>query len=309
MEKSQAPLLIIHTNPTEQYDPSGKLYNCFNNGACTEINIKLKSVDADFEVITNLNQAVKSHEALSPYVSSYLGIDSVLWAGSLPILDVKNYFNPLKKWQDSIGSYARTVVNRFPTTHFIGLFPPYRYATDLEGASLLSSMQFGNQFIRLYRNDQAFPRLQFAQKVKAISNSADQINALSQFDPDDQKTVVANLEKDTTFDVLENKAQIIKDERTQVIIQTEQNSAGFLVLRDVLLKGWEATIDGQPATINRVDGIFRGVIVPGGKHTVVFKYSPKWVKPAIYIEIISIGIFVLLVVLARKQTLHKKKMI
>lgn len=299
-EKPQASRLIIHANPSEQYDPSGGLYGCVNK-TCAEVNIKSKSADADFKIMTDSTRAVEWHETLAPYVSAGFGIGSTLWAGSLPILDVRNYIKPLGGWGDSIGHNTRTLINRFSTTHLVGLYPPYRYAANTEGVSLLASVPFGNQFIRLYRNDQVLPRLQFAQVVKAVSGSSNQINFLLQLDPQDKKTIMANVNKDFIFDASENKAKIIKDERTQVTIQTEQNTDGFLVLRDVLLDGWTATIDGQPVNINRVDGIFRGIPVPAGKHEVIFRYSPKWVTTAIYIEIISIGILILLIVFYRKQ--------
>lgn len=298
MESRQAPRLFIHTNPVEQYDPSGMLYTCTNKN-CVEVNAGSKSTDTAFKIVTNLTQAIRGHEALAGHVSSGFGINSTLWVGSLPILDVKNYLKPIEK--SSIEHSAYVIINRFPITHIIGLYPPYRYTTNLEGFSLSATVPFGDQFLRLYRNDKAFPRLQFAQNVKAISSSDGQISALSQLDPQDQKTVVTDVEKNVVLDTSGNKAQIIKDGRTQVTIQTEQNTEGFLVLRDVLLKGWEATIDGQPANINRVDGIFRGVLVPAGKHTVIFKYSPKWVTTAIYVEIISVVILFLLIIFSRKQ--------
>jgi hypothetical protein len=305
MRKEQAPRLFIHTNPVEQYDPSGRLYTCVNKN-CVEVDAGPKSTDTAFKVLTNSTKALSGHEALAPYVSVGYGINSALWKGSLPILDVNNYFKPIEKGI-SIRNDTYALINRFPITHIIGLYPSNRYGTNLKGFSLLSSVSFGDQFLRLYRNNQALPRLQFVQNVKAVSSSDGQISALSQLDPQDQKTVVADINRDVIFDVSGNKAQIIKDGRTQVIIQTEQDTEGFIVLRDVLLKGWEATIDGRSVNINRVDGIFRGVLVPAGKHTVIFNYSPKWVRPAIYIEIISVGIFIMLIVLACRQSQNSKQ--
>jgi len=301
MEGDQAPRLFIHTNPLDQYDPSGMLFNCANK-ICKEVSVNQKLIDADFKVITNPTQAVEWHEAMAPYVSAGYGVGSILWAGSLPILDVRNYIKPLGGWGDSIGQdNYRTMINRFSTTHLIGLYPPYRYATNSDEVTLLSTVPFGDQFIRLYRNNKSFPRLQFAQFVKNISGGVNQINTLLQFDTKEQKTVVADVNKDFVFDVSKNKAQIIKDERTRIEIQTEQESEGFLVLRDVLLDGWTAKIDNQLVSVNRVDGIFRGIFVPAGKHSVIFQYSPKWIKAAIYTEIISVTILALLIFFSRKR--------
>lgn len=287
--RQQAPRLLIHTNPTQQYDPSGQLYNCAD-GNCRGV----KEADAAFKIIVD-SQAVEYYEALAPYVSSGFGIGSMQWAGSLPLASVKEYMKPLGTWGDPFGPGARAMINRFGTTDIIGIFPPYRYATDIDGVSLLGSAPLGDTFARLYRNDQAFPRLQFVQIVKALPNRLDQVNTLIRSDAADQKIVVADIKNDISFDTSRNKAQIIKDQRTQVLVQTEQKADGFLVLRDVLLKGWVATIDNQPVEIHRVDGIFRGVFVPAGNHVVAFQYKPPWLNLAVALELISMAFFAILV--------------
>jgi uncharacterized membrane protein YfhO len=45
-----------------------------------------------------------------------------------------------------------------------------------------------------------------------------------------------------------------------------------LVLTDSAHPNWTATIDGKPAHIGRVDDVVRGVVVPRGRSTVVFRY-------------------------------------
>jgi hypothetical protein len=60
----------------------------------------------------------------------------------------------------------------------------------------------------------------------------------------------------------------------RVEIQTDASDRRLLVLTDVHYPGWTATIDGQPATVHRTNFAFRGVSVPGGRHTVTFDYRP-----------------------------------
>ena len=59
-----------------------------------------------------------------------------------------------------------------------------------------------------------------------------------------------------------------------VEIQSEAIDRRPLVLTDVDYPGWIAAIDGQPVTIHRTNFAFRGVSVPGGRHTVTFEYRP-----------------------------------
>lgn len=47
-----------------------------------------------------------------------------------------------------------------------------------------------------------------------------------------------------------------------------------MVLTDVTYPGWKATVDGEPAGIERVNYLVRGVSVPAGRHRVELAYEP-----------------------------------
>lgn len=288
METKQAPRLIIHTNPVEQYDPTGRLSNC-TSGTCKAV------LDADMAfTVLSPSEGIVYHDALAPYVAAGFGIGSTQWIGALPILKVKDYLAPFDTWGDMFRGGARTMMNRFGTTHLIGVFPPYRYLA-WEDFSLLNSIPHGDMVLRLYRNDQAFPRIHFAQNVKAFISSVDQINTLLRTNSKDQQTILADAKDDMTFDVAGNTLHVVTDERTKIHIQTDQTTDGFLVLRDVWLAGWEARVDNQPTEMYRVDGIFRGLLVPKGRHEVSFVYKPAWIQKAIYIESFALIVLVSLV--------------
>jgi hypothetical protein len=65
-----------------------------------------------------------------------------------------------------------------------------------------------------------------------------------------------------------------RDDTEDVVIHTECPSEGLLVLRDSWYPGWRAFIDGERALILRINGCFRGVIVPEGEHKIKFVYRP-----------------------------------
>jgi hypothetical protein len=59
-----------------------------------------------------------------------------------------------------------------------------------------------------------------------------------------------------------------------VEVRVDSLQAGFLVLRDGYDPGWKAEVDGRPASVRTVDGLFLGVRLPAGAHRVRFHYRP-----------------------------------
>lgn len=69
-------------------------------------------------------------------------------------------------------------------------------------------------------------------------------------------------------------ALVTSDRGRSVEVSVAAPTAGFLVLSDVDLPGWSATVDGRPSPIYKANGFARAVRVPAGGHTVEFEYSP-----------------------------------
>ena len=61
----------------------------------------------------------------------------------------------------------------------------------------------------------------------------------------------------------------------RVELAPELTSPAVVVLADSYDADWHVTVDGQPAHLLRANAAFRGVIVPAGKHDVVFSYQPR----------------------------------
>src|SRR5205807_336844 len=50
---------------------------------------------------------------------------------------------------------------------------------------------------------------------------------------------------------------------------------GFLRISGRYDRGWSARVDGRPVPVWRADGVFRGVVVPNGRHAVTFRYRNR----------------------------------
>jgi uncharacterized membrane protein YfhO len=55
------------------------------------------------------------------------------------------------------------------------------------------------------------------------------------------------------------------------------------------LPGWAVTVDGEPAEVVEIDGIFLGVAVPPGDHDIVFRYSSPWLAASLAVSLAAIA--------------------
>jgi uncharacterized membrane protein YfhO len=117
-------------------------------------------------------------------------------------------------------------------------------------------------------------------EVKMVPNADKEIEAVLTFTPATQALVderfKANLDglnpvQDSTAKITltEYRANYLK---YSSVAATEQLAVFSEIYYD---KGWQATIDGQPAPHFRADYILRAMRIPAGNHTVEFKFHPK----------------------------------
>ena len=62
--------------------------------------------------------------------------------------------------------------------------------------------------------------------------------------------------------------------QTRVVLAVEARQAGYAVLHDVWHPWWTVSVDGRPARLLKANGLFRAVMVPAGRHEIVFEFRP-----------------------------------
>jgi hypothetical protein len=98
------------------------------------------------------------------------------------------------------------------------------------------------------------------------------------------------------------KAVFETDEAEDILARTGCSLEGLLVLRDSWYPGWQAFIDGKRTPTFRVNGCFRGVIVPAGEHRVRFVYRPILLYVA---GVVSLAATLLITVVCLQKHLTK----
>lgn len=89
----------------------------------------------------------------------------------------------------------------------------------------------------------------------------------------------------------------------RVVLDVNMACRGMVILTDTYAPGWTATVDQQDAPIYEAYTLVRGIVVPGGAHTVNFVYRPRSVLAGAVLLALSSLIAVLLVWRRRRAIL------
>lgn len=81
--------------------------------------------------------------------------------------------------------------------------------------------------------------------------------------------------------------------------ESNSTTGGIGVFSEIYFPwGWEATIDGKPVEIGRVDYVLRALKIPAGKHQIHFEFNPKGLKAANTLGVISVSLIYLICLVA-----------
>jgi uncharacterized membrane protein YfhO len=120
--------------------------------------------------------------------------------------------------------------------------------------------------VTIYRNDQALPRARILPDLADISGDSS---------------------------VRGSSIESLTDSGNTVTIRAVSPMDAYLILADVYYPGWRASIDGVTVPIEVAAGVWRAVKLPGGAHTIEFRYDPDSVKMGAAITIMC-GLIVLI---------------
>jgi hypothetical protein len=146
--------------------------------------------------------------------------------------------------------------------------------------------------INIYLNQDALARVLFVGQaiVVATHDAAWEAVRAGDFDP----TMTVILEEGQPLDTQPTVSalSILQYDLNAVTIAIETDQPGYLVLADAYYPGWQATVDGQPATIERANYAFRAVYVPAGQHTIQFVFNPMIWKVGLSVSGVTLLVLV-----------------
>lgn len=123
------------------------------------------------------------------------------------------------------------------------------------------------------QNPRALPRAFVPESVELVTNDALRVEKIESSDFNPRK--VAYVETPVSLPpVCRGTAEITDEIPTRVDLSVKMETPGLVVLADLWDKGWHAYLNGKEVPILRANHAIRGVVVPAGSQTLVFRYAP-----------------------------------
>ena len=127
----------------------------------------------------------------------------------------------------------------------------------------------------VYENELSLPRAYVAHQTEPVTNAQawDQIGS---FDAAGIALVEGGHRLNGSTEP--SPARVVERAPNRLVVETELDAAGLLVLSEMWYPGWKARDNGLQAPILRTNAILRGVFLNAGQHTVEFDYDPWTVR-------------------------------
>lgn len=132
--------------------------------------------------------------------------------------------------------------------------------------------------VAIYRNPQPHPRAYAARQVRSMSDARAILAALRQPGFDPRLALVEDGLTPAQAAALSGSGAVHvalrRPDPTTLLLEVTSDAPRLIVLSEMWFPGWQATLHGRRVPILRVNYLFRGVVVPAGRHTVELRYRP-----------------------------------
>ena len=144
---------------------------------------------------------------------------------------------------------------------------------------LVPDQQTGN--FSASKNDSAMGAAWFVKNVQTVNGPVEEIKALDNFDP--AQTAFIDKAQDANIPQLAfdstAKIKLTKYTNDEIEYVSDAKSEQFAVFSEIYYSaGWNAYVDGKKMPYYKVNYLLRGMPVPAGHHTIVFKFEPASYK-------------------------------
>ena len=148
-----------------------------------------------------------------------------------------------------------------------------QYTEGKRGLTLLSQINT----TRVYSRTTALPYARLVSRYEVLGDRGAQYERLHQDDFDPAGVVLLETEPSCTGLSQSNdfgNVVIVERQGGTILADVESHDPGLLVIAEAFFPGWQVTIDGEKAEIERAYSALQAVCIPAGEHRVEFVFRP-----------------------------------
>lgn len=152
----------------------------------------------------------------------------------------------------------------------------------------------------------------FVDNYKMVANANEEIAAIKGIKPESTAVVDRKFEKELSGKAFRKDAQAKIELKSyapnKLVYQSNSTSEQLAVFSEIYYpKGWIAKVDGKETSYFRANYILRSMLVPAGKHEIVFEFKPQSYKTGNTVSMASSIIFIIFVAGAIFVEFKKRK--
>ena len=151
--------------------------------------------------------------------------------------------------------------------------------------------------VKIYRNNAVMSGATFIPHAELSPDDALTLAAMQSPHFDPRQTVY--LARGGGGDGGSGEVDILQWTPETIRLHTRAATAGTLLVADAWYPGWQATVDGEPVSVQRADLLLRAVAVPAGSHELIMRFRPRSLRWGAGISLL--GLFLALVLLLMPQ--------
>jgi hypothetical protein len=265
----------------------------------------LDLVGVDRRYVNNDN-FVSALKVDRPYQASTIDKELLKDTTNFRVLDRSDNSTKSSYFHNSIEGYHAAKLRRFKAVQEFHIDK-----TNFEVLNMLNTKYIIYQNkegeVLYFENENTNGNAWFVDAIESFETPDEEILALDKINT--KTTAIANASdlKSKRF-VKDSMAsiQLVDYKLNHLVYETKTTEDGFAVFSEVYYKnGWNATIDGVEVKHYNVNYILRGLEIPKGTHTVVFKFNPSVVTTGSNISLVS-SILLVLLILGQGILIYRK---
>jgi membrane protein YfhO len=168
-------------------------------------------------------------------------------------------------------------------------FPPASKLTR-DGSGILRVVYHGPDAMILRFADAA-PRAFAPSRVLTSRGEAYALGRIAEagFDPRTTAVVEEDQPGAKAVAAAAGSVAIVRRENARVTLRAQLDRRGVVVLNEALMEGWSVRVDGRPARALYANGVMRGVVVPAGRHEIVWSYAVPGLRLGVAISLLTLA--------------------